>query len=87
MSPFDVVNGSFELLASFFVAVSARRVWVDRHVAGVSWVTTAFFTAWGFWNVIWYPHLGQPVSFAAGFAVVAANLVWVVGLVKYRRGR
>lgn len=44
------------------------------------WPMTAFFTAWGFWNLHYYPSLEQWFSFYAGIVLVLGNLCWV-GLV------
>lgn len=79
----DIVNGCFEVLGGAFVALSIRKTLKDKRVRGVSWLTTAFFAAWGWWNLFYYPSLGQWVSFAGGIGVVAANTTWVALLVWY----
>ena len=38
----------------------------------------AFFTAWGIWNLVYYPAIGQWYSFAAGIVLAAGNLAWVM---------
>jgi hypothetical protein len=53
-------------------------------VKGVSILSTTMFTAWGFWNLFYYPHLGQWWSFTGGLAIVAANALWVALMLKYR---
>jgi hypothetical protein len=60
------------------LALNVRRVWRDRTVAGVHLAPTAFFTAWGLWNLFYYPSLGQWASFAGGCAIVIMNAVWLV---------
>jgi len=82
----DVVNGAFECLAGFMVLLSCRRVYKDKAVAGVSIWATAFFTLWGYWNIYYYPHLDQWLSFFGGLFIVAANTIWVALLIKYRNG-
>ncbi|KKL71436.1 hypothetical protein LCGC14_2094960, partial [marine sediment metagenome] len=42
-----------------------------------------FFTAWGYWNMFYYPHLGQWFSFFGGFAIVFVNTVWIVLAITY----
>lgn len=81
----DVVNGFFELAGGAFVALSIRRVVKDKSVRGVSLHAAVFFAAWGYWNLFYYPHLGQWFSFAGGIGVTACNTVWVVLALWYKR--
>jgi len=83
---FDLINGAFETLAGLFVLNHCRVLVKDKAVAGVSILSVAFFTAWGVWNLWYYPALGQTASFIGGLVVVAANLVYVGLLVRYSRG-
>jgi hypothetical protein len=62
-----------------------RRLWKDKSVSGVSIWAAAFFTSWGFWNLYYYPHLGQWWSFLGGLGIVCGNCIWVGGLVYYSR--
>ena len=80
----DLINGSFEFLAGFFLLNNCFRVIKDKAVAGVSIISVIFFTLWGFWNLYYYPHLNQMISFFGGLLIVAANTFWVVLLLKYR---
>lgn len=84
MSP-DLVNGLFEAFAGAMIGLHARRLWIDKEVKGASSVATAFFTAWGFWNLFYYPSLGQTWSFYGGLVVVSANAVWLALMWKFRR--
>ena len=82
MNLMDLINGSFEALASVFIL---RHCWVlyqDKQVRGVSVLSTAFFFIWGLWNILYYPSLGQTFSFYAGIAVCLANFLWI-GLMLY----
>lgn len=81
----DLVNGLFETLGGFFVLLSVRRLHRDKIVRGVSWVHVAFFAAWGYWNLAYYPSLGQWFSFAGGVGVVAINTAWLAQLIYYSR--
>lgn len=74
----DLINGGFELLGAVFTWRNYLQLRRDRRVAGVYWPTTAFFAAWGLWNLIYYPTLGQWASFAGGVLLVAGNVAWVV---------
>lgn len=83
MAP-DLINAAFEALGGVFILGHCRAVLRDKAVAGVSITATVFFTAWGFWNLYFYPALGQLFSFYAGVFLVLANCLWVGLLVRYR---
>jgi len=73
----DVVNGCFELFGGAFLMLNVQRLMRDKRVAGVRISPVVFFTAWGFWNLYYYPSLGQWASFAGGIAVVGVNTLWI----------
>ena len=81
----DAINGIFEMGGAFAIVLSIVRVVRDRDVAGIAVLHVSYFTAWGLWNLYYYPSLGQTLSFVAGVAVVVANLVWISLLIRYRR--
>ena len=72
----DLTNGAFEAFGGVAIALSIVRLHRDKKVRGVNWLHVAFFMAWGFWNLFFYPHLGQWISFYGGVGVVLANTVW-----------
>lgn len=73
----DLINGGFELLGAVFTWRNFLQLRLDRDIRGVYWPTTAFFAAWGLWNLIYYPALHQWASFAGGVLLVSGNLAWV----------
>lgn len=81
----DIVNGLYEFLASLFMMNNCRVLFNDKKVRGVSIVSTAFFTSWGFWNLYYYPSLNQWLSFFGGAILVLVNVVYVVLMMYYRR--
>ena len=81
----DLINGSYEALGGFMIAFSIVRLHRDKIVRGVSWVPVAFYASWGYWNLFYYPHLGQWVSFFGGVGVVAVNTVWLTQMIYYIR--
>ncbi len=83
----DIVNGSFEALAGIACWLHVRALWRAKRVQGVSIISFVFFAAWGYWNMFYYPHLGQWFSFFGGFAIVAMNTLWIVLAVTYTRRR
>jgi hypothetical protein len=73
----DFFNGCFEFGAAVAILNHCRVLYMHKQVRGVSTVSTVFFTAWGVFNVIYYPSLQQWWSFYGGLCVVSANLLWV----------
>jgi hypothetical protein len=82
----DLINGLFEASAGIFVLNHCRVLRRDRAVAGVSIASVVFFTAWGVWNLFYYPALGQSLSFIGGLFVVVANSIYVGMLLIYSKG-
>jgi len=78
----DAVNGAFEIGGGFAIALSIRRLLRDQIVHGFHWGQLMFFTLWGVWNLYYYPHLDQWLSFVGGLGVVIANTVYL-GLIMY----
>lgn len=73
----DFFNGLLETCGGFFIALSVIKLYRDKVVKGVSWIHVGFFTLWGFWNLFYYPHLGQWLSFSGGMLLVTVNTVWL----------
>lgn len=79
----DLINGSFELLGSVLIWTNVAALHRDKQFKGVCIAPTAFFFAWGLWNLFYYPHLAQWLSFAGGCSIVVANGVWVAQMIYY----
>lgn len=82
----DIINGGFEFAAGLAVLRHCAVLQRDRQVRGVSIPAMFFFTAWGFWNIYYYPFLGQPFSFVGGIFVTVANCGYLALLMQYRAG-
>jgi hypothetical protein len=83
----DKLNGVFELAGGVFVFLNCLRLYRDKTVKGVSFTAFVFFTLWGFWNLYYYPAIGQWASFLGGCHVVFWNVVWVILAIYYiKRG-
>lgn len=80
----DLINGLFEAAGGFFVLNHCRVLSKDKKVKGVSILSTVFFTSWGVWNLYYYPHLGQWLSFVGGLFIVLANSLWIGLMLKYK---
>lgn len=81
----DTINAAFELFGSVFTLGHCAAIWRDKVVKGVSIPAVVFFTLWGGWNLYYYPHLGQWLSFAGGVALVIANSLYVGLLLWYHK--
>lgn len=80
----DIGNALFEGLGAIFIWRSVRQLWRDREIKGVYWPAWIFYSAWGLWNLYYYPSLGQWYSFLAGVVLVSGNICWVALAVKFK---
>jgi len=81
----DLINGAFEALGSLFILMSIVKLHREKQVRGVSWPHVGFFSAWGLWNLVYYPSLDQWLSFLGGSLLVLANAVWLGQILYYRQ--
>ena len=81
----DIVNGLFEVFGAPFILLSILRLYKQKVVSGVSWIHAGYFTVWGYWNLYYYPSLGQWYSFCGGIAIVIMNSIWMAQLIYYSR--
>ena len=80
----DLTNAIFEGGMAFAIMPSVLKLYRDKLVRGIHWFHIAFPTAWGFWNLYYYPWLGQHASFWAGLAVVSVNVVYLSMMLYYK---
>lgn len=80
----DLGNAAFELGGATLIWLNVRQLLRDRQTRGVFWPVNVFYTAWGVWNMFYYPSLDQWLSFWAGLGVVAGNAVWCVLAWRFR---
>jgi hypothetical protein len=80
----DLTNGLFEALGAVALWGNVRAIRESHTISGVDWRSTVFFTAWGIWNLYYYPHLDQWLSFAGGLAIVVVNATWLAHVWAYR---
>lgn len=82
----DWVNGLlFELLGGLILWRNVAVLRRERLIRGVDWRVTAFFQAWGVWNLVFYSATGNWVSFFGGLCITAANTAWLWYAWEYRR--
>lgn len=79
----DIVNALFEFGAIYALWLHISTIRRDKQVHGVSVVATAFFSAWGYWNVFFYPFNSLLLSGVAGACVAIMNTWYVILLLKY----
>jgi len=80
----DLINSLFEFCGGLFLAFNVFKLYRDKKVRGVHWLPTLFFTSWGFWNLFYYPHLNQWLSFFGGIFLVTVNAIWLMQMIYYR---
>ena len=79
----DVVNACFELVGGALVFLNCHRLYKDKEVKGVNWQVIAFFTIWGYWNIIFYPSIGAWFSFVGGLLLALGNTFWITLYIYY----
>ena len=81
----DNINGLFELFGGLFILLSCFKLYRDKKVRGVSYIHVGYFAMWGYWNIHYYPHLGQWFSFAGSLTVTLINTIWLGQIIYYLR--
>ena len=81
----DYVNALFEGLGGFIILLNVKRILKDKMVRGYDWRVMGFFALWGFWNLFYYPHLGQWWSFAAGLWIAVSQVTYLTLMIYYIR--
>lgn len=80
----DAINAMFEFGGFLAVLPSILIVRKSKKIDGVSVITLWFFTAFGYWNILYYPHLNQACSTYAALLLAAANSYWLLLVWKYK---
>lgn len=81
----DLINGTYEAVGGFMNLLNVKTLRKDKKLAGVRILPSVFFTSWGFWNLYYYPHLGQWLSFTGGLFLFLVNFWWIGLAIYYRR--
>lgn len=80
----DAGNAFFEGGLALLLTLNIKRLRKDKKVQGASLIPSIFVTLWGYWNMYYYPHLGQSLSFYCGAAVSVMNTAWLILVMKYK---
>jgi len=83
MSVPDCINGAYEMMGGLFLAYNCFVLYKHKQVRGVSVAATIFFTTWSWWNLYYYPHLNQWMSFTGGYLIVITNSLWIAMMIHY----
>jgi hypothetical protein len=81
----DCINGSFEGFGAVMASFNVGAILKQKKVVGVSLWPFFFWVGWGCWNLFYYPHLHQVISFLGGAAVLVVNAAWLILAIYYRR--
>ena len=81
----DLINGTFEAVGAIMCWANVYKLYKDKAVRGVLVGVQVFFSLWGFWNLYYYPSLGQWASFAGGVVLVSGNAAWCVLAYRYSK--
>lgn len=84
MAKQDLINAAFEFGGAFFTWMNAYYLYKDKAVKGAFSGAFIWFATWGVWNLYYYPHLDQMLSFYAGIVLVIGNIAWVGLYIKYK---
>ncbi|MEE8608963.1 MAG: hypothetical protein V3S55_15270 [Nitrospiraceae bacterium] len=81
----DMMNATFEGVGGIVVLLNIQRILKDKIVRGFDWRVAVFFWIWGLWNLYYYSHLEQMLSFYAGISMVTVDAVYLYLLLYYTR--
>lgn len=73
----DLINGTFEFGGAVVNLLNVRQIVKDKVVRGINPYTYVWFTSWGVFDLYYYPHLNQMLSFYGGAAIVTVNASWL----------
>lgn len=79
----DITQAAWELGSAAFGLLNIRAIRRSKRLEGIHWAPTAFFFAWGVYNLWFYSALGLPVSWFAGCAITAVNMAWLAHVAYY----
>lgn len=81
----DLINGLFEFSGGLFILRNIVTLLKDKQVKGVSILSTFYFCSWGAYNLFFYPHLNQWLSFTGSIFITIVNLIYVSLMIYYKK--
>lgn len=85
MNWMDFGNAIFECSGGAFVALNAYDIWKKKAVAGQTLTALSFFTAWGIWNLFYYPSQAQWWSTVGAWGIMLVNFIQIGLVLRYRK--
>jgi uncharacterized membrane protein YfcA len=79
----DCINGSYEAIGGAFLLINCLRLYKDKEVKGITLSAAFFFSTWSWWNLYYYPHLNQWMSFYGALLIAASNTLWIAMAIYY----
>lgn len=81
----DLVNGIIEFVGGCFLWLNVWRITKDKDIKGIHWGSVMFWTAFGSWNIYYYPSINQWFSFYGSIFVFLGNTTWVILCFYYKK--
>lgn len=81
----DLINSCFNMVAALFVLLNCRDIWKRQTVAGHTYPSTIFFSAWAFFSVYYFWDLNQIWTFYANIAMCVANTSLIALVITFRK--
>lgn len=81
----DLINSGFEGFGGVAVWMNVLQLYRDKGYAGVHLGPTIFFTTFSLWNLWYYPHLNQLMSFVGAAFLGSGNLATLLLMLYYGR--
>lgn len=72
----DIINAVVETGSAAFIWLNVRRIWLDKHLAGVSLFPTLWFSFACAWRLCLYAKVGTTWSVISGILVLISNIAW-----------
>lgn len=81
----DLINAVFEFGIGLLAIGNIKAILRDKCVKGVFWPVQLWAMAWGYYNLFYYWHLDQYLSWTAGLTITATNTAWVILCLYYMK--
>lgn len=81
----DMINSAFNWVAAAFIVLNALDILRRKDVAGHTYPSVIFFTAWAGFSILYFISLGQWWTVWPTIAMFAANGFLLVLVFAYRR--
>jgi hypothetical protein len=81
----DIVNACFELGGGLVNWTNVTALYRDKQVRGINWMSVLVFSLWGYFQLYYYPSLGQWFSLTCSLAITSANTTWLFLVIYYMR--